>query len=188
MKTLIFSILTSTLFFAACNNSTTDNQNKEAANTVEQGKDEINNTGNSSLNHILSSYLQLKNALVSDNDQEAAAAGNELLKAFNAFDSNALTSEQAKIYHDIADDAKEHAEHIGANTGNIKHQREHFETLSQEVYELVKAFGSDQKLYVDHCPMYNNKGADWLSESKDIQNPYFGQEMSTCGTIKEELN
>ena len=43
-------------------------------------------------------------------------------------------------------------------------------------------------IYKDFCPMYNdNKGAIWLSESKEIKNPYFGKSMSTCGTVKEEL-
>jgi hypothetical protein len=36
--------------------------------------------------------------------------------------------------------------------------------------------------------MYNNnKGADWISEKKEISNPYLGKEMPTCGTVKEEL-
>lgn len=57
------------------------------------------------------------------------------------------------------------------------------------MYELVKSVGSGQKLYYTHCPMYNeNKGADWLSETKDIQNTYLGQAMLTCGSVKEELN
>jgi hypothetical protein len=33
---------------------------------------------------------------------------------------------------DIADDAKEHAEHIADNSGKIAHQREHFALLSRE--------------------------------------------------------
>ena len=36
--------------------------------------------------------------------------------------------------------------------------------------------------------MYNNKkGAFWLSETKEIKNPYLGKAMPTCGTIKEEI-
>jgi len=112
-----------------------------------------------------------------------------MVKAFNNFDKASLTPEQAKVYNDIEEDAKEHAEHIGANAGNIEHQREHFETLREEMYELVKSVGAGQKLYYTHCPMYNNnKGADWLSQTKEIQNPCLGQAMSTCGTVKDELN
>ena len=60
--------------------------------------------------------------------------------------------------------------------------------LSKDIYQLVKTFGGEQKLYYDHCPMYNNnKGAYWLSETKEIANPYLGKAMPTCGTVKEEL-
>ena len=103
-------------------------------------------------------------------------------------DKAVLSAEQAKVFNDIDVDAREHAEHIASNAGNIGHQREHFDTLSQEVYELVKATGAGQKLYYTNCPMYNNnKGANWLSETKEVSNPYLGKAMLTCGSIKEEL-
>ena len=57
------------------------------------------------------------------------------------------------------------------------------------IYELVKAFGAGQPIYHDHCPMYNeNKGgAMWLSETKEIKNPYLGSEMPKCGTVEEGI-
>ena len=141
-----------------------------------------------SVKAIVSSYLRLKNALVSDNSADAADAGKAVEAAFKNFDTNTLTADQKKVFIDIENDAVEHAEHIGENKGNIEHQREHFEMLSNDIYDLVKTFDSGQVLYRDFCPMYNkNKGAYWLSENKEIQNPYFGKEMLTCGTIKEEL-
>jgi hypothetical protein len=58
--------------------------------------------------------------------------------------------------------------------------------MSEVMYDLVKTFGAGQPLYHDHCPMYNdNKGGMWLSETKEIKNPYFGSEMPKCGTIEE---
>jgi hypothetical protein len=140
------------------------------------------------INEIVSAYLQLKNALAIDNSSDAATGGRSLEAAFKNFDKTSLTADQKKIYENVESDAREHAEHIGQNSGNIKHQREHFEMLSNDIYDLVKAFGGGQILYKDFCPMYNNgKGAFWLSETKEIRNPYYGKEMPTCGTIKEEL-
>jgi len=53
---------------------------------------------------------------------------------------------------------------------------------------MIKLLGTNQPLYVDRCPMYNNnKGAIWVSEIKEIKNPYLGKAMPTCGTVKEEL-
>lgn len=58
---------------------------------------------------------------------------------------------------EIADDAMEHSEHIGANAGKLEHQREHFEMLSKDVFDLVKDFGTGgQTLYKDFCFMYND--------------------------------
>lgn len=193
MKTIVFSIAISALFVTACNSGTPKNkaaENPSADSTVQtDAKNPSATTAGTSFKELLNDYLQLKNALTKDNDKDAAIAGNEIAKAFASFDKTSLTAEQVKVYNDIQEDAKEHAHHIGSNAGNIKHQREHFETLSQEMYELVKTFGAGQKVYYTHCPMYNaNKGANWLSETKEISNPYLGQSMPDCGSVKEELN
>ena len=141
-----------------------------------------------SIKEIVTAYLQLKNALTKDNSASAATAGTSLETVFTTFDKTTLSADQKKIYEDVEDDAREHAEHIGKNGGNIVHQREHFEMLSKDMYDLVKAFGGSQVLYKDFCPMYNNnKGAFWLSETKEIKNPYLGKAMPTCGTMKEEM-
>ncbi len=141
-----------------------------------------------SIKEIVSNYLQLKNAFVKDNTNDAATAGKALEATFKTFDKSGLTAEQKKTFEDIESDAREHAEHIGANAGKLAHQREHFDMLSKDMYDLVKAFGAGQTLYKDFCPMYNdNKGAIWLSETKEIKNPYLGKAMPTCGTMKEEL-
>ena len=184
--TLYIAIAITSISFIACNSNTSNTQKgKEDSSAISS----TDNPLNGSTIEIVNSYLQLKNALTQDNDKDAAAAAGELVSAFAKFDRTSLSADQSKVYTDIESDAKEHAEHIGANVGNIVHQREHFETLSKDIYDLVKNFGSGQKLYYDHCPMYNNnKGGNWLSETKEISNPYLGKAMPDCGTVKEELN
>ncbi|WP_026899423.1 DUF3347 domain-containing protein [Daejeonella oryzae] len=192
MKTLISSIALSTFFFVACNNgnqTTKMDKNTSSTSTVDQGTKEDLKTAAGSISGLLTNYLQIKNALSKDNDQEAATAAKDMVNAFGSFDKAALTTEQAKVYNDIEEDALQHATHIADNSGKIDHQREHFEILSKDIYDLVKEMGAGQKLYYTNCPMYNNnKGANWLSETKEVQNPYLGQSMPTCGTVKEELN
>ena len=199
MKKIIFSIITaSSILLVACNNKSSDKKENKtdtsqtAATNVDTSiKPTTASTATNqlaSIREILAGYLQMKNAFAKDNSKDAAAAGNQMVKTFENFNKTSLTAEQAKIYNDIEDDAKEHAEHVGLNAGNIKHQREHFEMLSKDIYQLVKTFGGGQKLYYDHCPMYNDgKGANWISETKEIANPYLGKSMPTCGTVKEEL-
>jgi Cu(I)/Ag(I) efflux system membrane fusion protein len=67
-------------------------------------------------------------------------------------------------------------------------QRNHFKQLSAHLSNGIKLFGVDQKIYEQFCPMAdNNKGAYWLSTTKEITNPYFGEAMLTCGEITDEM-
>ena len=34
----------------------------------------------------------------------------------------------------------------------------------------------------------DGKGANWLSETKEITNPYFGAKMLKCGVVKKQFN
>lgn len=136
---------------------------------------------------MVQDYLAVKNALTNSDENAAASASVRIETAIKGFDKSLLKAEQKKVYDDIEDDLKEHAEHIARN--KIDHQREHFSMMSKDVYDLVKAFGGGMILYHDHCPMYdNNKGAMWLSETKEITNPYFGDKMMTCGVVKEMIH
>ena len=135
---------------------------------------------------IVKSYLDLKNKLVSDDSNGASNYGKELYAIFNKFDTKSLDANQKKEFLDIADDAKENAEHIGDNAGKLDHQREHFVLLSKDINDLIKVFGTNQKLYQDYCPMADEgKGAIWISEIKEIKNPYLGSKMLTCGSVKK---
>ncbi len=184
MKNMILGL--AVLAMAACNTTTTVKENSdtttvktETATTTVQG---------SSSKDVVAHYLHVKNALAKDDAADAANGGNALMQAFTSYDQTALTEEQKKTFVDISAAAKEHAEHIAKNAGKIEHQREHFAMLSKDMYDFVKAMGAGQTLYQDHCPMYNNnKGANWLSETKEISNPYLGKKMPDCGTVKETL-
>lgn len=189
MKTLFFSIALSGIFFTACNTDTASKQTTAQDSSTKSEASSDVNPASASVKILLADYLEIKNALTKDDGKAAADAANDLVASFKAFDSASLSKEQVSVFDDIKTDAVEHAEHIAANASLIAHQREHFETLSKDLYDLVKTFGAGQKLYYTNCPMYNeNKGANWLSETNEIQNPYLGQAMLTCGSIKEELN
>ena len=137
---------------------------------------------------IVKDYLALKNALVADNDKAAANAGKQLFITLKNVDMKSIPANKHKNYMDIVGNAKENAEHIGDNAGKIDHQREHLASLSKDISDLIALFGTTQKLYQDHCPMYNDgKGAVWISEFKAIKNPYYGSQMLTCGSVKKEL-
>ena len=182
MTNIIFGFAIAAFSLTSCNDSNNklaENQNA-AKNTVQvklQGNTSITSTAipadataTVTIKEIISTYLQMKNAFAKDNSNDAATAGKSLQTAFINFDTKTLSVEQAKTFTDIADDAKEHAEHIGANGGKIAHQREHFIMLSKDMADLIKIFGNGgQTLYKDFCPMANDgKRAIWISKTKDI--------------------
>lgn len=141
-----------------------------------------------SIKEIVGHYLHVKNALANDNADEAASGGKAMAAAIGKLDKSLLTAEQKKVFDENQEGLKEHAEHIGESAGDIKHQREHFVSMSKDIYGLVRAFGGRRVLYHDHCPMaQDNKGAMWISETKDIRNPYFGSRMPACGSVEEVI-
>ena len=206
MKRILIILTTiSTVVFTACNDnnksSNEEDTSKMNADTSKMVKADtvptaevspsFNNVDpkvSTSLKTVVDHYLHIKNALVDNSGSEAASGGKAMAEAISKIDRSLFTAEQKKNYDGIEDDLKEHAEHIGENAGNIKHQREHFAMMSEDMYDLVKAFGGGQALYHDHCPMANdNKGAMWLSETKEIKNPYFGGKMNECVTVPEVI-
>jgi hypothetical protein len=191
MKTIVFSIAMIASVLSACSNN---NQNPKeeikasepAATNIPSGAGEGNQPAK--VDEAVAAYLHLKNALADDNGKEAAEAGKHLHEAFVKLDNTSFTAEQKIVFDDVKEEVKEHAEHISSNAEKIAHQREHFDMLSTDMYDLIKAVKPTQVLYKDHCPMFNdNKGAIWLSEVKDIKNPYYGKKMLTCGELQEEI-
>lgn len=192
MKNILIGIALSAISLTACNNNGSNTTAyKVKSDTAETPKNDVTNISTytkSSVQEIVTGYLQIKNALTADNGEEAANGGKSLIAYLQKFDESTLTPEQKKTYYDLEVSMKENAEHIGDNANKIDHQREHFEMLSQDMYDLIKAFGAGQILYKDFCPMaHNNKGATWISETKEIKNPYLGKKMPTCGEQKEEI-
>ncbi len=191
MKNIIGALAIAAITFASCNNAgnkNTDADVKIDSSATGMQSDNMQVQKESPMHGILTGYLQVKNALANDNGNDAADGGKVISEAMAKLDKSLLSAVQTKAYNAVADDLKENAEHINENSGKIDHQREHFEMLSQDMYDLVKSFDKTQTLYKDFCPMANDKkGAFWISETKEIKNPYLGKKMPTCGEVKEEI-
>lgn len=157
-----------------------DDSSMNSSDNMAMGQD------NSASNAIIANYLELKNALVADNTDAAASSGKKVVSALVAIDIKNYSEDEQKELKEIIENAKEQAEHIAESA--MDHQREHFEILSKDVVDLIAITGTDKTLYQDFCPMYNDgKGAIWLSEFKEIKNPYYGSKMLTCGSMQKEI-
>ncbi|RYY47112.1 MAG: DUF3347 domain-containing protein [Chitinophagaceae bacterium] len=126
---------------------------------------------------ILSSYLNIKNALVTGDANSAASSADLFLRTVNTIDFKVISEGNVHI---LSNDAGK----ISA-TKDLKKQREYFANLSSNMAAVAKSFKlSDKPVYVQYCPM---KKASWLSSEKQIRNPYYGSSMLTCGEVMETL-
>jgi hypothetical protein len=138
----------------------------------------------SALSPILSSYYNVKDALVNSDPAMSSAKAGEFLNTINAIDTKTLPATEqntfASLKIKLVTDAK-----MLSQTKNIEKQRAFFASLSTNIYTLIKKTKlSGEPIYYTYCPM---KKAYWLSNEAAIKNPYYGNQMLTCGKINETL-
>lgn len=124
---------------------------------------------------VYENYLALKAALVNtDNDTSAGAArlffmavkGNE---EYSNLLNSAIAVSEATV---------------------VEERRVAFEsvTIAMEV-QLASQKIVSGTIYKQYCPMaFDGKGAYWLSDSKEVRNPYYGDKMLKCGVVDKEIN
>jgi Cu(I)/Ag(I) efflux system membrane fusion protein len=132
----------------------------------------------------LDTYFELKNALVASDEKKAASLASELKAELENIESGTsdkmLTVHSEKILELLTAISK---------SADLENQRDHFRIFSEQIIAITRNFkNSKNELYVQHCPMANsNQGADWLSQSKEVRNPYYGEAMLSCGEVTEIL-
>lgn len=139
------------------------------------------------LKAVFDNYFLLKDALITSDGTKVAATSKELLTAVNNVKMDKLDMETHMVWMKVVNLIKEDAEHI-ADTKDIKHQRDHFTSLSKDIYALIKVSKYETPVYYQFCPMFNDgKGANWLSKENAVKNPYYGSMMLTCGKTVETI-
>lgn len=139
------------------------------------------------LKAVFDNYFALKDALVKSDGNMASDKAKELLNALNVVQMNKLSNEQHTVWMKVMKDLKFDTEHI-EETKDVGHQRDHFNTLSDNMYQLLKVSKQETPTYYQHCPMENDgKGANWLSKENTVKNPYYGSQMLTCGKTVETI-
>ena len=117
-------------------------------------------------------YLHIKTALVSSNGKEAQNGAVMLTKSLKGVKDADKALKAAKGMSSSAD---------------LNTQRTAFSDLSNAMAVLVKGNLKSGTVYKGFCPMALNGGAYWLSSEKEIQNPYYGDKMLKCGSVKEVI-
>jgi len=136
------------------------------------------------VNNVLTAYYGVKNALIAGNAATTDDKAQELLTALNNVKADQLSANDKSVWQKYADKLQFDARHI-SESNDIAHQREHFASLSKNMFEVVKSLKvNTATVYEQYCPM---KKTTWLSETATIKNPYFGNHMLSCGKTTETL-
>ncbi|HEY5370777.1 MAG TPA: DUF3347 domain-containing protein [Hanamia sp.] len=126
---------------------------------------------------LLTSYYNIKDALVSGDANSAATNAEQFVKTINSISSEIIHESYKEV---LLKDAGEISD-----TKDLKKQRATFSTFSANMFALAKEVKLNaEPLYYVYCPM---KKATWLSGSKTIKNPYYGNTMLTCGKVTETI-
>lgn len=164
------------IFFTACNNN--GNEYTAGSTASQQASAPAPALGlqikDAKLQAVFQQYEQLATALVKGDIAAAKIAANAIqLGAGQVSNGQAVVDAAGKI----------------TTASDVEVQRNNFAALSKDMITLVKQSGlKSGALYVDFCPMaQQDKGAYWLSRNKTIENPYFGEQMLTCGSVHETL-
>ena len=136
------------------------------------------------LKEMTTAYLNIKNALALKNHNiiisEAALFIGQIgdQKNFSADIDQPTLIQLNKVMQEIN------------TTKKIDEVYGPFAEISDLFFDLLDHFKiKNLTLFRQYCPMaFDNKGAYWLSNTQDIYNPYFGEEMRFCGEVKEQLN
>lgn len=148
---------------------------------------------------LIDSYMAMKNAFVdADTSAIKAKTGNFIIVA-DSLNMNELQEKDSSVYLAIkqnVSDIKANAQPI-LEENNITEMRHDFSMVSENLYPLLKTIGYEgEKLYWQNCPMAfgEDKPANWLSNTSEIQNPYLGKKdpvyksaMLNCGENMDSI-
>lgn len=140
---------------------------------------------NQTIRQLTLAYYGIQQALVSDDGAAASEQAVLFLESKDAVSLLGLNAAQQKAWRTQAPKLTATGQAISQTTDLAK-QRAQLNELSLALLAVLQTFPDQgEKVYLQYCPMQK---AHWLSQEKDINNPYYGAKMRTCGSVKEILN
>ena len=163
-------------------------KNNDESETIPSFSENTSDEFKTQLDKTIVAYINLKDALVQTDPNQASLEADMFIKSLMKVDMTLLENDGHNFWMEQLNALKAHGEKM-KNANDIEIQRSQFDFLSQAMIKSIKAFGTNDKTYyVQYCPMANdNQGADWISTEDQIRNPYFGDKMMKCGSVKLEL-
>ena len=120
---------------------------------------------------IWHNYLEIKMALTNADADQVQDVSQSMVASF---------SEERGELKAIAQQLSE--------TGELEKQRELFAAFTEKAGSMFEDALSGGTIYKKFCPMaFDNKGAYWYADIEEINNPYFGDKMPNCGSVKKTI-
>lgn len=165
-----------------------DHDHAEMQTDPDMEQVEISAAQKSEITALLQAYFQLKDALVASDEKQAARHARSMEEKLNDIEMASMAEAAHQHWMHILPKLKATLKEINSKA-NIDSQRKAFVPLSEAVVEIARSFGPfEQAVYVMHCPMANeDKGANWLSTTEEVLNPYYGDLMLRCGEVTQEI-
>lgn len=147
---------------------------------------EVSEEFRNQITSVADAYFQVKNGLVKDKLDESQKALVAIDQSLSKVNMGLVKDQAHDKWMEMLKGMKD-ARAKMASAKDIEEARKHFSMLSFHVLEMTETFGINKDVvYKDYCPMaFGDQGAYWLSEQKDITNPYFGASMLACGEVKQ---
>ena len=140
------------------------------------------------LQKVYDDYILMKDAFVASDTREVRKTADKVKSSLQGIDMGLLEGDAHMVWMEYVDKLDAEITSISSNT-DISAQRVSFASFNDAFYASLKAFGLHHgTVYYQYCPMANgDKGAFWLSDVEEINNPYFGEDMLRCGETRETL-
>lgn len=178
------------LFFVACKSG--DEKAKEPE--VPQGplsKSANSEAFNQSFGKLVNDYFRLKDNFIIENDTAITSAARSMVVS-----ADSLALQELKADTMIVSTARTYAAGISAEAKGLlgettlEGRRKSFQVISDQLYDLIRTVRYDRAvIYHDYCPMaFSDQGANWLSNTNEIRNPYIPKKMINCGEVKDSID
>jgi Cu(I)/Ag(I) efflux system membrane fusion protein len=138
---------------------------------------------------VFAAYEPLAKALATDDAEGARQAASKVSEALRLVNSQVLDEPSRALWSGALEDMTGGLDTIRQADG-IDGVRAGFRPLSAGLSEALLKLGADTDgpLFEIFCPMaFDYEGATWVQRTQDVNNPYFGTAMSTCGEINQQL-
>jgi len=188
MKNLVTLVISFILL--SCSNQ--EQKSKENPISVKSSTTRTNSSiFNLSFKSVLSSYYELKDNFITENELLIDSSAKKLINAVDSVKLQEIIDDSTVKYTAQTYTEGIKSELIGLlGEKLLDEKKKSFQMISEQLYDLIRLVQFDgEVIYHHYCPMaFNNDGATWMSSSTLTLNPYLSSTMLNCGELRDSID